>query len=55
MITLAIILTLLLAAMLVFSIFTLVTGGAFILVFGDLIVCVAIIALLVKLFQKGKK
>lgn len=55
MITLAIILTLILATALVIGVLTLVTGGALILAFGDLIVCVAIIALVVKLFRKRKK
>lgn len=55
MITLAIILTLILAAALVIGVPTLLTGGAFVLVFGDLIVCVAIVAFIVKLFRNRKK
>lgn len=55
MITLAIILTLILAAILVVCVLTLSAGGAFILIFGDLIVCIAIVAFIVKLYRNRKK
>lgn len=55
MITFSVLLGVILAIALVVAFITLICGGTFILVFGDFIVCGAIVVLLVKLFQRKKK
>ena len=54
MITFTILLIALLAAIIVTGIIALVCGAGFVVVFGDAIICVLIISLLVKLFKRRK-
>lgn len=54
MITLSILTVVLLALLGVALLITLVCGGAFLAVFGDLLVCALIIGLIIKLFRRKK-
>lgn len=54
MITLSILLTVLITIAIVAAIFILVGGGAFVVAFGDLIVCGMVIWLVVRLFRRRR-
>lgn len=54
MITLTVLTTILLSIAIITAVIALMCGAGFIVVFGDLLVCGLIIALIVKLFKRKK-